>query len=121
MILFDVLDRSADDWQEMYRVIRGLLQTVLDMRGYRRLRMKVFLRTDQMEESDIADFPTHRKSSLRRQSCVGHVASCTVCCAIDLPMDATARKGCYAARKSSTDTSACFRIALRVPSGTSPG
>ena len=61
MILFDALDRCADDWQEMYRVIRGLLQTVLDMRGYRRLRMKVFLRTDQMEERDIADFPDASK------------------------------------------------------------
>ena len=61
MFLFDALDRCADDWKEMYRVIRGLLQTVLDMRSYRRIRVKVFLRTDQMEESAIADFPDASK------------------------------------------------------------
>ena len=57
MILFDALDRCADDWKETYRAIRGLLQTALDMRAYRRLRVKVFLRLDQVDESRIADFP----------------------------------------------------------------
>ena len=57
MILFDALDRCADDWKEMYRAIRGLLQTALDMRAYRRLRVKVFLQLDQVDESRIADFP----------------------------------------------------------------
>ena len=37
----------------MYRLIRGLLQTALDMRPYRRLRVKVFLRADQVVSSDI--------------------------------------------------------------------
>ena len=61
MILFDALDRCADDWKEMYRAIRGLLQTALDMRAYRRLRVKVFLRSDQVDESRIADFPDASK------------------------------------------------------------
>ena len=61
LILFDALDRCADDWKEMYRAIRGLLQTTLDMRAYRRLRVKVFLRSDQVEESRIADFPDASK------------------------------------------------------------
>ena len=61
MILFDALDRCADDWKEMYPTIRGLLQTALDMRSYRRLRVKVFLRSDQMDESKIADFPDASK------------------------------------------------------------
>ena len=61
MIVFDALDRCADDWKEMYRVIRGLLQTALEMRSYRRLRVKVFLRTDQVDESKIADFPDASK------------------------------------------------------------
>ena len=61
MILFDALDRCADNWKEMYPIIRGLLQTALDMRSYRRLRVKVFLRSDQVDESKIADFPDAAK------------------------------------------------------------
>ena len=61
LILFDALDRCADDWKEMYRAIRGLLQTALEMRSYRRLRVKVFLRSDQVDESKIADFPDASK------------------------------------------------------------
>ena len=38
LFLFDALDRCADDWKDMYRAIRGLMQTALDMRAYRRLR-----------------------------------------------------------------------------------
>ena len=61
VILFDALDRCADDWKEMYRAIRGLLQTALDVRAYRRLRVKVFLRSDQVDESRFADFPDASK------------------------------------------------------------
>ena len=61
MILFDALDRCADDWKHMYRAIRGLLQTALEMRSYRRLRVKIFLRSDQVDESHIADFPDASK------------------------------------------------------------
>ena len=61
LVLFDALDRCADDWKDMYRVIRGLLQIALDMRPYRRLRVKIFLRSDQMDEARIADFPDASK------------------------------------------------------------
>ena len=61
LLLFDALDRCADDWKTMYRLIRGLLQTALDMRPYRRLRVKVFLRADQVDEAEIGDFPDASK------------------------------------------------------------
>ena len=61
LILFDALDRCADEWKDMYPSIRGLLRTALDMRGYRRLRLKVFLRSDQFDEAKIADFPDASK------------------------------------------------------------
>lgn len=61
LILFDALDRCADDWKSMYRAIRGLLQTALEMRSYKRLRVKVFLRSDQVNEAEIADFPDASK------------------------------------------------------------
>ena len=61
LVLFDALDRCADDWKDMYRAIRGLLQTALEMRPYRRLRVKVFLRSDQVDESATGDFPDASK------------------------------------------------------------
>ena len=56
LVLFDALDRCADNWKDMYRLIRGLMQTALDMRSYRRLRVKMFLRSDQVAETRIVDF-----------------------------------------------------------------
>ena len=61
LILFDALDRCADEWKDMYRMIRGLLQTALDMRAYKRLRVKMFLRSDQVAEAEIVDFPDASK------------------------------------------------------------
>lgn len=61
LLLFDALDRCVDDWKTMYQLIRGLLQTALDMRSYRRLRVKVFLRTDQVDEAEVGDFPDASK------------------------------------------------------------
>ena len=61
LVLFDALDRCADDWQTMSRLIRGLLQSVLDLRSYRRLRAKVFLRPDQFSEPGIRSFPDASK------------------------------------------------------------
>lgn len=61
LVLFDALDRSASDWKDMNRLIRGLLETALDFRPYRRLRVKCFLRTDQLDESRVANFPDASK------------------------------------------------------------
>ncbi len=61
LLLFDALDRCADDWKEMYPAIRGLLQNALDWLSYRRLRVKVFLRSDQIDENEVADFPDASK------------------------------------------------------------
>ena len=61
LLLFDAPDRCADDWAVMYRLIRGLMQHALDMRSYRRLRVKMFLRSDQVDEARMADFPDASK------------------------------------------------------------
>lgn len=61
IILFDAMDRCADDWKDMDSMIRGLLQTALDLRAYKRLRVKMFLRSDQTNASKIADFPDASK------------------------------------------------------------
>lgn len=56
LVLFDALDRSANNWKDMNRLVRGLLQVALEFRPYKRLRVKCFLRTDQIDESRVADF-----------------------------------------------------------------
>jgi len=61
LVLFDALDRSAPDWPTMHRLIRGLLENALDLRPYRRLRLKAFLRSDQLDKRRVADFPDASK------------------------------------------------------------
>lgn len=61
LILFDALDRSARNWKDMHRLIRGLLEVALDLRPYRRTRVKCFLRSDQVDEARIGDFPDASK------------------------------------------------------------
>ena len=61
LILFDALDRAATRWEDIYRLIRGLLQVALYLRPTRRIRIKCFLRTDQMVEAKIATFPDASK------------------------------------------------------------
>jgi len=48
LVLFDALDRTADSWPTMDALVRGLLQVLLDFRSYRRIRLKVFVRPDQI-------------------------------------------------------------------------
>ncbi len=61
LVVFDGLDRSADEWPKVLELIRGLLRHALDMRSYKRLRAKVFLRSDQADETQIATFPDASK------------------------------------------------------------
>ena len=61
LVIFDALDRCADDRKAMYGILRGLLQTALEMRSYRRLRVKIFLRSDQVDAAHIANFPDASK------------------------------------------------------------
>ena len=61
VVLYDALDSAADEWRSMYRIVRGLLQTALDMRSCRRIRMKIFLRTDQLDKAEVGDFPDASK------------------------------------------------------------
>ncbi|MFW5640669.1 MAG: hypothetical protein ACOC0H_05855 [Thermodesulfobacteriota bacterium] len=61
LILFDALDRTADDWPTMLKIIRGLLQVILEFRSYRRIRLKAFVRPDHLEDAKTADFPDASK------------------------------------------------------------
>ena len=61
LVLFDALDRSADDWQKMNGLLRGLLQMILEFRPYRAIRLKVFVRPDQLEDASVMSFPDASK------------------------------------------------------------
>jgi len=61
IVLFDALDRTADDWPSMNALVKGLLQLALDTRSFRRIRLKVFARPDQLEDPSVANFPDASK------------------------------------------------------------
>ena len=61
LVLFDALDRSADDWHKMNALLRGLLRMVLEFRPYQALRLKVFVRPDQLEDAAVTSFPDASK------------------------------------------------------------
>lgn len=61
LVLFDALDRSANDWTVRNRLLRELLQIALEFRPYRKIRLKVFVRPDQMEAPEVTYFPDSSK------------------------------------------------------------
>lgn len=61
LLLFDGLDRCAENWAETNRMVAALLQLALEVRSYRRIRMKVFLRSDHAGDEAVAAFPDASK------------------------------------------------------------
>ncbi|MDR3553907.1 MAG: hypothetical protein P4L55_04055 [Syntrophobacteraceae bacterium] len=61
LILFDALDRTADEWPSMSKLVRGLLQVLLEFRAYKRIRPKAFVRPDHLEDAAATNFPDSSK------------------------------------------------------------
>lgn len=61
LILFDALDRLADDWQKINPLAKALLQVALDARSTRRIRCKVFARPDILQDQGVVGFPDYVK------------------------------------------------------------
>ena len=61
LVLFDGLDRCAESWAETNQMVAALLRLALDVRSYRRVRLKVFLRSDHAGDEVIATFPDSSK------------------------------------------------------------
>lgn len=61
LVVFDGIDRTSDNWDVIFRHVEGLLQVALELRTFRRLRAKVFLRTDQFDDGRIGRFPDASK------------------------------------------------------------
>ena len=70
VVLFDALDRLADVWPSIRPLARGLLQTALDLRATRRIRFKVFVRPDMLQDREIIGFPDASKLLARKAELV---------------------------------------------------
>lgn len=66
LILFDALDRLADDWPKIRPLARALFQIALDLRACRAIRAKIFTRPDMLEEREILAFPDSSKLLARK-------------------------------------------------------
>lgn len=56
LIVFDALDRLGDSWDVITPLTQGVLRLALDMRGFRALKAKVFMRTDQSKNDSLFRF-----------------------------------------------------------------
>lgn len=74
LVLFDALDRMADDWQHINRLAKGLLQVALDMRSTRAIRCKVFVRPDLLQDASVTSFADYSKLLATKASLVWHRA-----------------------------------------------
>lgn len=68
LVLFDALDRLADDWQHIRPLAKGLLQVALDLRSTRNIRCKVYVRPDMLEDEEIVSFPDFVKLNATKAS-----------------------------------------------------
>ena len=56
LMVCDALDRLAPDWERVRMLARGVLQLALDLRGFKGVNVKVFMRRDQFEDDALFDF-----------------------------------------------------------------
>lgn len=61
LVLFDALDRTAHSWTDLRKLLRGLLQVLLEFRSFRAIRTKAFVRPDMLEDAEVARFPDASK------------------------------------------------------------
>lgn len=61
LIVFDALERVADNWNSNRELVKALLKRALAMESYRAIRLKVFMRQDQYAVNDLFAFPDGSK------------------------------------------------------------
>jgi len=61
LVVFDALDRLGNDWAQIRVLLRGLLRVGLDLREFRAIRTKFFLRQDMWEDQSVWAFPDASK------------------------------------------------------------
>ncbi|MDD5296216.1 MAG: hypothetical protein PHU46_04825 [Rhodocyclaceae bacterium] len=61
LVLFDALDRLADTWPDIHPLAQALLRVGLDVRSTRRIRFKLFVRPDILQDKAVTAFPDYSK------------------------------------------------------------
>jgi hypothetical protein len=56
LVLFDALDRSSATWDGLRRLLRGLLEALLEFRAFRAIRVKAFVRPDMLDDPGVTTF-----------------------------------------------------------------
>jgi hypothetical protein len=67
LILFHALEYAANDWPPLRRLLRGLLETLLDFRSYRAIRAKAFVRPDTLDDAEVTAFRDASKITALRK------------------------------------------------------
>jgi hypothetical protein len=65
VVLFDALDRTADDWQRRHELLAALLKVLLDLSATKSIRGKAFVRPDMLSHPSVRSFPDAAKLSAR--------------------------------------------------------
>jgi len=61
LIVFDALDRLAEDWSQIRDLTTSLMRQALGLKSFRSLRMKIFIRPDQFSDPATFHFPDGSK------------------------------------------------------------
>ena len=72
LLVFDALDRLAKTWEGIRPLTKGILQLALGMAGYRSMRAKVFMRTDQSKDEVVFLFADSSKMRASRVELAWH-------------------------------------------------
>lgn len=67
LIIYDALDTVATTWPRRHLLTQALLEVVWAMRAYRAIRLKLFLRPDQLEDDSLqfVELPKLRTGAVR--------------------------------------------------------
>lgn len=72
VLVFDALDRMSNSWETIRTLTTGILKLALDVRGYKSIRCKIFMRTDQFKDDSLFRFPDASKLRSDRVELVWH-------------------------------------------------
>ena len=61
LLVFDALDRLAQDWETIRELTKGVAILALDLRSMRSIRTKIFMRRDQFNDEKTMGFPDSSK------------------------------------------------------------
>jgi len=61
LIVFDALDHTSDDWGTRKKLLKGLMQTLLEFSSYKSFRLKAFVRPDMYDDAEVFAFPDASK------------------------------------------------------------